>query len=175
MIDIRPYIRDIPDFPKKGIIFKDIAPLVGNHQALSAAVDELARPYAQAKVQYVAAIEARGFIVGALVARQLGAGFVPIRKPGKLPGKTVSAAYSLEYGTDRIEMHADAFAAGSRVLVVDDVLATGGTLAAACELVEKIGGLVVGIACLIELSFLSGRTKLPGRQIHSLMQVASEI
>ena len=174
MVDLSQYIRDVADFPKKGIVFKDITPLVGDAGALAQVADDLAKPFAGVGVDKVAAIEARGFIFGALVAQRLGAGFVPIRKPGKLPAKAVRVSYNLEYGADSVEMHADAFAPGCRVLLVDDVLATGGTLAAACELVEKLGGKVAGVACVIELSFLSGRKKLPGRQIHSLIQVASE-
>jgi adenine phosphoribosyltransferase len=174
MLDIRKYIRDVVDFPKKGIVFKDITPLVGDPRALMQTVEELARPFAKAGVEKVAAIEARGFIFGALVAQRLGAGLAPMRKPGKLPAKTVAASYNLEYGTDSIEMHADAFTPGAKVLIVDDVLATGGTLAAACELVRKLGGQVVGVACVIELSFLHGRQKLAGQQVHSLLQVESE-
>jgi adenine phosphoribosyltransferase len=171
MTDIASFIRDVPDFPKKGIIFKDITPLLGNCQALAATADMLAQPFADAGVQYVAGIESRGFIFGALVAERLGAGFVPVRKPGKLPARTVSASYELEYGSDTVEMHADAFAPGSKVLMIDDLLATGGTMAAACKLVESIGGRVAGAAFVLELCFLKGRDKLARHDVRSLVEV----
>ncbi|HEY2636405.1 MAG TPA: adenine phosphoribosyltransferase, partial [Solirubrobacteraceae bacterium] len=161
-MDLRPYVRDIPDFPKPGIVFKDITPLLLDPAALDAAVSALAAYAAPLGVDYVVAAEARGFILGAALARQLGAGFVPARKPGKLPADTISARYILEYGVDALEMHADALAHGERVLVHDDLLATGGTAAAVCGLISKAGGEVVGCAFLAELAFLGGRSKLPG-------------
>ena len=171
MIDLGDFIRDIPDFPKKGIIFKDITPLLLDPVMLDEVVGQLAEPYRDAGIEVVVGIEARGFIFGPVVAREIGAGFVPIRKPGKLPHKTVSRKYALEYGTDTIEMHADAIAAGTKVLMLDDLLATGGTMAAACEMVADLGGDIVGIAFLIELCFLNGRDKLTDYEIHSLIRV----
>jgi len=173
-MDLENYIRDVPDFPKKGIIFKDITPLVGDPKALKDAADQLAAPYRNAAVGKVVGIESRGFIFASMVAERLGAGFVPIRKPGKLPAETVSESYALEYGTDTIEMHADAIGRGENVLMIDDLLATGGTMAAACNLVEKVGGKIVGVAFVIELAFLHGRDKLAGRDVRSLIQVAGE-
>ena len=170
-MDLEKYIRDIPDLPTKGIIFKDITPLLADPGALDEAVRRLAKPYEGKGVDYVAAVESRGFIFGAAVARQLGAGFVPIRKPGKLPYETVSKEYSLEYGTDAVEIHTDAVSPGSKVLMIDDLLATGGTMAAACELVASLGGKIVGIAFLIELCFLNGRSKLAGYDLHALIHV----
>ena len=165
------YIRDVPDFPKKGIIFKDITPLLADPAALDEAVRQLAEPYESRGVRTVVAVESRGFIFGAAVARQLGAGFVPLRKPGKLPHQTLKKEYALEYGTDAIEIHVDAVARGDKVLMLDDLLATGGTMAAACELVEGLGGEIVGVAFLIELCSLNGREKLPGYDIHTLIRV----
>ena len=170
-MDLEKYIRDIPDFPTKGIIFKDITPLLADPGALDEAVRRLAEPYEGMGVECVAAVESRGFIFGAAVARQLDAGFVPIRKPGKLPHETVSKEYSLEYGTDAVEIHTDAVSPGSKVLMIDDLLATGGTMAAACELVASLGGRIVGIAFLIELGFLNGRAKLAGYDLHTLIRV----
>ena len=170
-MDLEKYIRDIPDFPKEGIIFKDITPLLAEATALDETVRRLAEPYEGKGIAYVAAVESRGFIFGAAVARQLAAGFVPIRKPGKLPHKTVSKEYSLEYGTDTVEIHADAIPPGSKVLMIDDLLATGGTMAAACELVAALGARIVGVAFLIELCFLNGRAKLTGYDLHTLIRV----
>jgi len=170
-VNLEQFIRDVPDFPKKGIIFKDITPLLANAEALAEAARDLAEPYKDAGVQLVTGIESRGFIFAALVARELSAGFVPIRKPGKLPAETISASYELEYGTDTIEMHTDAVSAGQNVLMVDDLLATGGTMAAACELVNKAGGRIVGITFLIELCFLNGRDKLTGYDVRSIIRV----
>ena len=170
-MDLEKYIRDIPDFPREGIIFKDITPLLAEATALDETVRRLAEPYEGKGVAYVAAVESRGFIFGAAVARQLAAGFVPIRKPGKLPHKTVSKEYSLEYGTDAVEIHADAIPPGSKVLMIDDLLATGGTMAAACELVAALGARIVGVAFLIELCFLNGRAKLTGYDLHTLIRV----
>ena len=170
-MDLEKHIRDVPDFPKKGIVFKDITPLLADPAALDEAVRRLAEPYRDAGVQVVTGIESRGFIFGAAVARELHAGFVPLRKPGKLPAKTVRKEYALEYGTDAIEIHADAVAPGARVLMVDDLLATGGTMAAACELVAGLGGQIVAIAFLIELCFLKGREKLADYDVRTLIRV----
>jgi adenine phosphoribosyltransferase len=172
--DLREHIRDIPDFPKPGIVFKDITPLLLEPSALSDAVERLAEWAGPRDVRYVVAAEARGFILGAALARELGAGFVPARKPGKLPHDTVSAEYILEYGIDALEVHADAFAHGARVLVHDDLLATGGTARAVCDLVERLGGEVVGCAFLVELAFLPGRERLAPFEVHSLVSYDSE-
>ncbi len=174
MIDLESFIRDVPDFPKKGIIFKDITPLLGHAAALAEAADKLAEPFVGESVQAVTGIESRGFIFGSMVAERLQAGFVPVRKPGKLPAKTVRQEYELEYGTDAIEIHADAVQPGAKVLMIDDLLATGGTMAAACDLIEKLGGQIVGVSFLVELCFLNGRDKLTGRTIHSLIKVQDE-
>ncbi len=167
---LKAIIRDVPDFPKKGIVFKDITPLLADHAAFSGLVKDFAGAFSGAGITKVLGIEARGFLLAAPIALELGAGIVPVRKKGKLPYKTVSASYALEYGTDTLEMHADSVKPGEKVLVVDDVLATGGTAAAVCELVEKLGGKVAGIAMLIELEFLRGRDKLAGRDVYSLIK-----
>lgn len=167
--DLERYIRSIPDWPQKGVLFRDITPLLADAEALAAAVDALSSDFADAGVEYVAAVEARGFIFGAAVATKLDAGFVPIRKTGKLPYETKSVTYELEYGTDTLEVHSDAIRSGAKVLMVDDLLATGGTMAAACKLIEEIGGRVIAITCLIELSDLAGRKKLRGYEIHSVI------
>ena len=171
-MDLASFIRDVPDFPKEGIIFKDITPLLADPAALDETVRRLAAPYRDKGVQLVTGIESRGFIFAAAVARELGAGFVPIRKPGKLPCRSVRAEYELEYGSDAVEMHADAVSAGAKVLMVDDLLATGGTMAAACGLVGDLGAEIVGVAFVIELCFLSGRDKLGGYDVRSLIPVA---
>ena len=163
---IKSHVRDIPDYPQPGVVFKDITPLLANAPAFSAVVDGLAAAHGQ--VDKVAGIEARGFILAAPVALRLDAGFVPVRKKGKLPAATYSQDYELEYGRATLEVHQDAFAPGERVLIVDDVLATGGTARATANLVEMAGATVVGIAMLIELSFLNGREKLPGLDLRSL-------
>jgi adenine phosphoribosyltransferase len=169
-MDFKKHIHDVPDFPKKGIVFKDITPLLADAKAFAAAVDRLAEPFVGKGVQVVAGIESRGFLLATPIAYRLGAGVVPIRKKGKLPRAVKSASYALEYGTDSIEAHADAFDRGTKVLLVDDVLATGGTAAAALQLLESIGGSVVGSAFLIELGFLDGRKKLPPQHgVHSLV------
>ncbi|GAB3730455.1 adenine phosphoribosyltransferase [Nocardiopsis nanhaiensis] len=168
---IKAQIRDIPDFPHEGILFKDITPLLNHPAALAAAVRGLTAPYLGGGVDHVVGLEARGFIFGAPVAMELGAGFVPARKAGKLPAETIDQAYDLEYGTATVEMHADAITPGSRVLVVDDVLATGGTGRAAVELVRKAGGTVVGFSVLLELSALQGREKMPDVELHTLLSV----
>lgn len=159
-MDIRSIIRDVPDFPKKGIIFKDITPLLGDPAAFAAAIDALAERYEKAPFDKIVAIESRGFIFGAALAYRLGKGFVPVRKPGKLPAETVSETYDLEYGKDTLEIHKDALKPGEAVLILDDVLATGGTLEATAKLVERVGGRVHEIATLIELTFLGGRKRL---------------
>jgi adenine phosphoribosyltransferase len=171
MIKLEDYIRDVSDFPKAGIVFKDITPLLGDSAALDECVERLVEPYRDKGIEAVAAVESRGFIFGTVAACRLGAGFVPIRKPGKLPAKTFSATYELEYGTDKIEIHADAIEAGAKVLMIDDLLATGGTMAAACDLVKRIGGDIVGVAFVIELCFLHGREKLAGYDLRSLIKI----
>ena len=170
MHELESRIRAIPDFPKPGILYRDITPLLGSPETLALAVHELAAPFAEGDVHAVAGIEARGFIFGCLVARELAVSFVPIRKPGKLPYRKVSESYSLEYGTGTIEMHVDAFAPGTRVLVVDDLVATGGTAAASCTLVERLRGEVAGCAFVVELDGLGGRARLDGRDVHSLLR-----
>jgi adenine phosphoribosyltransferase len=170
-MDLESYIRDVPDFPKKGIVFKDITPLLADPEAMREACDRLAEPFAEAGVAKVVGIESRGFIFGPPVAERLGAGFVPVRKPGKLPAETIGQSYELEYGTDGIEMHADAISPGEKVLMLDDLLATGGTMAAACRLVRRLGGEIVGVAFLIELCFLHGRDKLADYNVHALIRV----
>lgn len=172
-VDLRSFIRDIPDFPKPGIIFKDITPLLLDPGALDFAVSSLGEWARPLSVDLVVAAEARGFILGAALARELGAGFVPARKPGKLPSETVSAEYVLEYGVDALEMHADALADGARVLIHDDLLATGGTARALAELVERAGGVVTGFAFLVELNFLGGRAKLAPYDVHALIDYAA--
>ena len=171
---LRERIRDIPDFPSPGILFKDITPLLLDPVALDAAVLGLAEFARPLDVQFVVAAEARGFILGAALARELGAGFVPARKPGKLPHDTVSAEYILEYGVDALEMHRDAIAHGERVLIHDDLLATGGTARALADLVQAIGGTVAGCAFLVELGFLGGREKLAGLDVHALVNYDGE-
>jgi adenine phosphoribosyltransferase len=167
---VRSLIRDVPDFPKPGILFKDITPLVRDADGLRTAVDLLAAPYAGAGATAVAGMESRGFIFGAPVASLLGVGFVPIRKPGKLPAAKVREEYALEYGTDALEMHADAVGPKDRVLVVDDLLATGGTAAATVRMIRRLGAEIVGVAFVVELDFLSGRSKLADvPRVHSLL------
>ncbi|WP_084370371.1 MULTISPECIES: adenine phosphoribosyltransferase [Microbispora] len=168
MTDWTTLIRDVPDYPKPGILFKDITPLLADHAAFTQVVDELADGLAFDKV---VGIEARGFILAAPVAYQSGAGFVPVRKKGKLPAATLAESYDLEYGSATIEVHADAFAPGDRVLIVDDVLATGGTAQAAVELVRRAGAQVVAASFLMELSFLAGRDRLPGVDVRVLVSV----
>jgi len=168
-IDLKRYIRDIPDWPKKGILFRDITPLLLNPKAFAAAVEVLCADFTDAGIEYVAAVEARGFIFGSAAAEKLGAGFVPIRKKGKLPWRTETVSYDLEYGTDTLEVHSDAIENGGKVLMVDDLLATGGTMAAACKLIEQIGGTVAGIAFLIELADLQGRKKIADYKVASII------
>ncbi|MDR3637740.1 MAG: adenine phosphoribosyltransferase [Isosphaeraceae bacterium] len=168
-VDPRDWIRDIPDFPKPGIVFKDITPLLGNPEAFGAVIDRLAEQFAGRAIDTIAAAEARGFIFGAPLALRLNAGFVPIRKPGKLPYATIALEYQLEYGTDRLEVHTDAFGPGRRVLLLDDVLATGGTMRACRDLVQQTGADVVACAFVIELTFLEGRSRLAPSEVFSLL------
>jgi adenine phosphoribosyltransferase len=173
MDELRSLIRDIPDFPKPGIMFKDLTPLMADATALRRAVAglaELARPL---EIDCVVAAEARGFLLGPALALELGAGFVLARKPGRLPYETVSAEYLLEYGSSQLELHSDALASGARVLVHDDLLATGGTAGALCELVEQLGGRVAGCSFLIELAFLGGRARLEPHEVHALLSYES--
>ncbi len=167
--DLRSYVREIPDFPQPGVVFRDITPLLLDPLALDAAVAGLEAFAEPLGIDLVVAPEARGFILGGALARQLQAGFVPARKPGKLPSKTMSAEYDLEYGIDALEVHSDAFAGGPRVLIHDDLIATGGTAAALCELVSGLGANVVGFAFLVELSFLGGRERLRGHDVYALI------
>lgn len=169
-MDLRDYIRDVPDFPKPGILFRDITPLLRDAKALDYTFSALAEPFTGQGITTVAAIESRGFIFGSCVAQRLGAGFVPIRKPGKLPWTKKRNEYVLEYGTDALEIHDDAVHEGEKVLLIDDVLATGGTAAAASQLLKDCGANVVGTGFLIELNFLEGRKKLDGIQVHSLVR-----
>lgn len=168
--NLKSLIRDVPDFPKKGIVFKDITPLLHDPQGFRTAVDRLSSHYRGRDVSLVVAAEARGFILGPPIALNLGAGFVPVRKPGKLPYRRKGVTYQLEYGTDTLEIHEDAVRSNQKVLMVDDVLATGGTMAACCRLVESMGGVIVGCAFLVELTFLKGRKSLEGREVFSLIQ-----
>lgn len=168
--DLSEYIRDIPDFPKKGIIFKDITTLLSDSGAFKKSIDLLVKEYKNKKIDAVIGIESRGFIFGSVLAYKLGVGFVPVRKKGKLPYKIKSVTYSLEYGTDTLEMHKDALNAKSRVLVADDLLATGGTVGAVCKLVKSFKAKIVGAAFLVELTFLNGRKKLKGVPITSLIK-----
>jgi len=161
-------LRDIPDFPVPGVVFKDFTPLLSDGPAFRAVVQDICSRYV-GQVDVIVGIEARGFILGAAVAYELGIGFVPVRKAGKLPGETHSAEYQLEYGSAVIEVHMDAFIAGSRVLVMDDVLATGGTAAATCDLIERAGANIAAVEVVLELGFLNGRSKLPGRTVHSML------
>ncbi len=164
-------LRDVVDFPKKGIVFKDITPLLSDSAALSLAVEFLTQPFRDQHIDVVVGAESRGFIFGTAVARNLSAGFVPIRKPGKLPAKTRRVEYKLEYGTDAMEIHEDAIWSGAKVLMIDDLLATGGTMVACCDLVKSLGGQIAGIAFLIELCFLKGRDRFNGLPIHSVIKI----
>ena len=166
---IRTLIRDIPDFPQPGIVFKDITPLLADENAFSSVIDLIVVHYGRGNIDKVAGIEARGFILASPVAYHFGAGFVPVRKAGKLPWESEKEEYALEYGTATLEIHKDGISPGERVLIVDDVLATGGTALATARLIERLGGKVVGIACLIELAFLNGREKLPDYEFFSLI------
>ncbi len=172
--DLRSVIRKVQDFPKKGIVFRDITTLLQDKDALRFVVDSFVDRYRNTQIDAVVGIESRGFIIGAAIAYQLGVGFVPIRKPGKLPALTLREEYALEYGHDAIEIHSDALRKGDSVLIHDDLLATGGTVAAACRLVERLGATIAGISFIIELSFLHGREKLPGYHVTTLVQYDSE-
>ncbi len=167
-------VRSVPDFPKKGIVFRDITTLLKDPAAFSTALDIMYQKYRNTRIDKVVSVEARGFIFGSALAYRLGAGFVPVRKPGKLPAKTTKLEYALEYGTDAVEIHDDAIAPGETVLVHDDLLATGGTIQATCALVERLGGRIAGISFLIELVFLGGREKLKGYDVCSVLQYESE-
>ena len=168
--DLSKAIRDVPDFPQKGIIFKDITPLLRDKKLFAQAVEEMTEPFRGKNIDAVVAVESRGFIIGGIIAKSLGCGFVPVRKKGKLPYKTYSATYELEYGTDTLQIHTDALNKGEKVLIVDDLLATGGTVSATCELVEKSGAKIEGISFLIELTFLKGRDKLKDYPLHCLIK-----
>lgn len=169
-MDLSAFIRDIPDFPKPGVLFKDITPLLREPGALRVAVEQMAAPFRDEEIDLVCGAESRGFIFGTVLAQQLEAGFVPLRKPGRLPAEVWGVDYELEYRTGRLEVHADAIHPGQRVLMVDDLLATGGTMKAGCDLVEASGGRIVGISVLIELLFLQGRRRLkPYPNLHALM------
>lgn len=174
MKDLEKLIRNVPDFPKQGIGFKDITTLLKDGPGFREAVRRMWEPFKDDGVQKIAGIESRGFIIGGAMAYEHGLPFVPFRKPGKLPADTISESYELEYGIDSVEIHVDAVEKGERVLVVDDLLATGGTAAAACKLIDRLGGVVIGVSFLIELSFLPGRDKLPGRKINVLIDYDSE-
>jgi len=168
-MDLHKYIKDVPDFPKRGIVFKDITPLLGNAEALKFAATSLLNCLGNIKVDKVIGVESRGFFFAALLARELNAGFVPVRKPGKLPSKVAIETYDLEYGTDTLEIHEDAISKGDKVLIHDDVLATGGTAEAVCKLVEKLGGEIVQCNFLLELDFLQGSKKLSNYNVTSLL------
>ncbi len=169
-MDLKKHIRDIPDFPKKGIVFKDITTLLKVPAAFKYAIDQLYEKYKDEKIGKIVSIEARGYILGGVLAYKLNCGFIPARKPGKLPADTVALEYTLEYGSNRIEIHKDAVKPGERILIVDDLLATGGTALATAQLVEQLGGVVVACAFLINLTFLKGTKKLVPRPVFSIMQ-----
>ena len=168
-LDLKQYIRSIPDFPKPGILFRDITPLLADPGAFSQAISDMAGPYMDKGITYVAAVEARGFIFGSAIAHELGAGFIPLRKKGKLPSQTVRVAYGLEYGHDAIEVHMDAIRPGDKVLLVDDLLATGGTIAAACELMKKLGAEICGLSFLVELADIHGRERIKEYPFHVVL------
>jgi len=174
MKDFKKFIRNVPDFPKKGIVFRDITTLLNDKVAYRQVIETLYDHYKNRSVDVVVGIEARGFLLASSLAYKLGVGVVPVRKPGKLPAETLRVEYELEYGTDALEIHRDAIEKGQKVLIVDDLLATGGTVAATCQMVEKVGGEIVGIAFLIELDFLRGRKKLNGYELLSLIHYDSE-
>jgi adenine phosphoribosyltransferase len=171
VIELKKFIRDVPDFPKPGILFRDITPLLDSPSAFAAAVEAMTLPFRDKKIDKICAIEARGFVFGAVIARELSAGFVPIRKPGKLPRDAVRVSYELEYSQSVLEIHRDALRPGDRTLVVDDVLATGGTAAAAVRLVSELGATVVGLTFLIELPLLDGRNQLTGMKVESAVRL----
>lgn len=171
---LKQLIRSVPDFPKKGIVFRDITTLLAEAAGLALAVKAMAAPFRDQNVDLVTGAESRGFIFGAALAVELGCAFVPIRKPGKLPAETIAQEYQLEYGTDKLEMHADAVKTGQRVLMVDDLLATGGTMKACCQMVEQLGGQVIGVSILIELGFLNGRAQLADYNLHTIINYDHE-
>jgi len=173
-MDLKNYFRIVPDFPKQGINFIDITTLLKDKVALNEALEQLYSKVSDLKIDKVVAIESRGFIFGSLLAHKLNAGFVPVRKPGKLPAEKISESYSLEYGTDTLEIHKDAIEPGEKILIHDDLLATGGTVEAVCKMVEKLGGEISGILFLVELSFLKGREKLSKYNVHSIVKFESE-
>ena len=170
MVELKDFIRDVPDFPKPGILFKDITPLLKSPKALAKTIRGLAEPFLGKHIDAVVGIESRGFIFGVPLASVLQTGFIPIRKPGRLPAKTVEVSYGLEYGSDRVSIHEDSIQRGQKVVLVDDLLATGGTMGAAVKLIQQLGGDIVGIVVVIELTSLGGRSKLNGYPIHSLLQ-----
>ena len=174
MEELKSFIRNVPDFPKKGIVFRDITTLTKDREKFSVVVDELAKRYEKKGVEYIVSVESRGFIFGAALSYAIGAGLVLVRKKGKLPGDTHEASYDLEYGKDTLEIHKDAFPKGAKVLILDDLLATGGTTAAALELVKKLGGEVIELAFVIELEFLKGRDKLKNVPVFSLVKYDAE-
>jgi len=174
MTELRNCIRSIRDWPEEGIVFRDITTLLKDADALQQAVQDLSAPFAERDIDQVVGAEARGFILGAAVACEIGAGFVPVRKPGKLPAETIQETYELEYGTDTLTMHKDAIEPGTKVLMLDDLLATGGTMAACCRMVEELGGDIVACRFLIELSFLNGREKLADYEVTSIIDYKSE-
>ncbi|HUO08235.1 MAG TPA: adenine phosphoribosyltransferase [Phycisphaerae bacterium] len=173
MVDLRSLIRDVPDFPKQGILFKDITPLLASPQGLAMAVEVLCNPFRGQGIQAVVGAESRGFIFGTAIAQALSCGFIPVRKPGKLPSEKLALTYDLEYGQDTLEIHKDAIKPGQRCVLVDDLLATGGTMNACCDLVETLGGHIVGIAVLIELSFLNGRQRFGKYNLQSAIKYDS--
>ncbi|MFM9972140.1 MAG: adenine phosphoribosyltransferase [Burkholderiales bacterium] len=169
-MDLKRYVLDVPDFPKPGVTFKDITPLLSSPEAYAAAIAQMAKAFNGVEIDLVLGVESRGFFFGAPLALKLGRGFIPVRKPGKLPRERISAPYALEYGFDALEMHKDAIGSGHKVILVDDVLATGGTICACAELVRKLGGDIVGFCFLMELGFLQGREKLAGERVVSLLR-----
>lgn len=173
-MDLKKFIRDVPGFPKKGVVFKDITSLLKDKTAFKETLNQLYSKVSSLKVDKVVAIESRGFIFGSLLADRLNAGFVPVRKPGKLPAEKISESYQLEYGTDSLEIHIDAIQKGDKILIHDDLLATGGTVEAVCKMIERLGGEIVGILFLVELDFLKGREKLKKYNVHSIVHYNSE-
>ena len=171
---LKSLIRSVPDFPKQGIVFRDITPLLADPEGLRLAIKAMVEPFRHEIIDLVVGAESRGFIFGSAVARELNCGFIPVRKLGKLPAKVIALEYELEYGTDRLEMHEDDIQSGQKILMVDDLLATGGTMKACCQLVEKLGGAIVGCSFLIELAFLPGRAVLSGYQVQSVISYDSE-
>lgn len=174
MTELRPFIRDVHNFPKQGIVFKDITPLLQSPSGLALAVELLANPFRGQGIQTVVGAESRGFIFGTALAQALSCGFVPVRKPGKLPAEKLSLTYDLEYGQDTLEIHRDAIRPGQKCLMVDDLLATGGTMQACCKMVENLGGQIAGIAVLIELTFLNGRSRFEKYKLHSVLKYEHE-